>query len=218
MRALQNDDVRTRSRVSGSPTAEAFFRTYGRPGAVVLVEGVTDQLAVAALARRHGRDLESEGVAVVPIGGAQAIGNFLELFGPRGLGVGLAGLCDAGEERYFQRALERAGLGSNLTRADMERLGFYVCVKDLEDELIRALGATGVERVVDAAGELESFRIFQKQPAWRERTPEELRRFLCSQSRRKIQASLVNALDLARVPRPLDRVLAHVSPNTMPTS
>ncbi len=111
--------------------------------AVVLVEGVSDQVALEALAGRRGRDLDAEGVSIVPIGGAQAIGRFLDRFGPQGLDVRLAGLCDAGEERGFRRGLERAGLGSNLTRADMERLGFYVCVADLEDELIRSLGAAG---------------------------------------------------------------------------
>ena len=94
--------------------------------AVVLVEGVSDQVAVETLAERRGRDLRVEGVSVVPIGGAQATGSFLEQFGPAGLGVRLAGLCDAGEERDFQRGLERAGLGSDLTRAGMEALGFYV--------------------------------------------------------------------------------------------
>jgi len=105
------------------------------PRAVVLVEGTSDRLAVEALARRRGRDLGAEGVSVVPIGGAQAIGNFLDRFGPRGLDVRLAGLCDAGEERHYRRALERAGLGTDLTHTDMEALGFYVCVQDLEDEL-----------------------------------------------------------------------------------
>ncbi len=105
----------------------------------------------------------------MPIGGAQAIGRFLELFGPPGLDVRLAGLCDAGEEADFRRGLERAGLGSDLTRADMERLGFYVCDADLEDELIRALGAAAVERVLEAQGGLRSFRTLQKQPAWRGR-------------------------------------------------
>jgi hypothetical protein len=146
------------------------------------------------------------------MGGAQSIGRFLDLFGPHGLDVRLAGLCDAGEEGDFRRALERAGLGSHLTRADMESLGFYVCVADLEDELIRSLGAAAVEQVVDAQGELESFRTFQKQPAWRGRTNEEqLRRFMGTHSGRKIQsaASLVDALDLSQVPRPLERVLAH---------
>jgi hypothetical protein len=179
----------------------------------VLVEGISDQVAVEALAERRGRNLDAERITVVPIGGAQAIGNFLEQFGPRGLDVRLAGLCDAAEESDFRRGLERAGLGSNLTRAEMEQLGFYVCVADLEDELIRSLGAASVEHVVDAQGELRSFRTLQKQAAWQGRPAEEqLRRFMGSGGRRKIRYArlLVEALDLAHVPRPLDRVLAHV--------
>jgi hypothetical protein len=179
----------------------------------VLVEGISDKCAVEALAERRGRNLEAEGVSVVPIGGAQAIGRFLNLYGPRGLDVRLAGLCDAAEEGEFRRGLERAGLGADLTRADLERLGFYVCVTDLEDELIRALGAGAVERVVDEHGDLGSFRTLQKQPEWRGRPPEEqLRRFMGSGGRRKIRYGrfLVEALDLDQVPRPLDLVLAHV--------
>ena len=181
------------------------------PRAVVLVEGVSDQLALEALAERRGRNLATEGVSVVPIGGAQAIGRFVDRFGLRGLDVRLAGLCDAAEERFFQRALARAGLGSNLTRADMEALGFYVCVTDLEDELIRALGADAMEQVIDAHGELGSFRTLQKQPAWRGRAAEaQLHRFLGSQSRKTTVRSLVRALAPDGVPRPLDRVLASV--------
>jgi OLD-like protein len=179
----------------------------------VLVEGISDQRALAALAERRGRNLDAESISIVPMGGAQAIGSFLDLFGPHGLDARLAGLCDAAEESDFQRGLERAGLGSKLTRADMERLGFYVCVADLEDELIRSLGAASVEQVVDAQGELASFRTFQKQPAQQGRTTEEqLRRFMGTRSGRKIQygALLVDALDLSQVPRPLDRLLAHV--------
>jgi hypothetical protein len=181
--------------------------------AVVLVEGTSDKLAVETLAERRCRNLKAEGVSVVPIGGAQAIGRFIAQFGPQGLDLKLAGLCDAAEESNFQRGLERAGLGSDLTRADLERLGFYVCVADLEDELIRALGAASVEQVVDAQGDLGSFRTLQKQPEWRGRTTEEqLRRFMGSGGRRKIRYAqlLVDALDLTQVPRPLDRVLAHV--------
>jgi hypothetical protein len=181
--------------------------------AVVLVEGISDRYALEALAERRGRDLEAEGISVVPIGGAQAIGRFLNLFGPKGRDVRLAGLCDAAEEGEFRRALERAGLGSHLTRAEMERLGFYVCVADLEDELIRALGAASVEQVVDAQGELGSFRTLQKQQAWQGRsTEEQLRRFMGSGGSRKARYArlLVDALDLTQVPRPLDLVLAHV--------
>ena len=183
------------------------------PRAVVLVEGTIDQVALETLAARRGRDLEAEQVAIVPIGGAQAIGGFLERFGPQGLDVRLAGLCDAGEERDFRRGLERAGLGSDLTRAQMEELGFYVCDVDLEDELIRALGAEAVERIADAQGDLGAFRTLQKQPAWRGRPREEqLRRWMGSGGRRKIRYArlLVEALDLTEVPRPLNLVLAHV--------
>ena len=57
----------------------------------------------------------------MPIGGAQAIGRYLNRYGPRGLGLTLAGLCDAGEEREFRRGLERAGLGGDLDARRMER-------------------------------------------------------------------------------------------------
>jgi hypothetical protein len=183
------------------------------PRTVVLVEGISDQVALQALAARRGRDLAAEGIAVVPMGGARNIRRFLELFGPRGLAVRLAGLCDAREEADFRRGLERVGLGSNLTRADMESLGFYVCVADLEDELIRCLGAAGVEQVVEAQDELGSFRTLQQQPAWQgRRSQEQLRRFIGTHSGRKIRYArlLVDALDLTSVPRPLDRVLAHI--------
>jgi hypothetical protein len=180
---------------------------------IVLVEGVSDQVALEALAERRGRDLAAEGVSIVPIGGAQAIGRFLDMFGPQGLDVRLAGLCDAAEEADFRGGLERAGFGSNLTRDEMERLGFYVCDADLEEELIRALGAAAVEQVLDAHGDLAPFRTLQKQPAWKGRTREEqLRRFMGSGGRRKIRYArfLVEALDPSQLPRPLDLLLAHV--------
>ena len=181
--------------------------------AVVLVEGISDQRAVEALAEGRGRDLAAERVSVVPIGGAQAIGRFLERFGPRGSDLRLAGLYDVAEEADFRRGLERAGLGSSLTRKDMERLGFYACVADLEDELIRALGADRVQQVVEAHDDLVPFRTLQRQPASQGRPIEEqLRRFMGSGGRRKIRYAryLVDALEPVDVPRPLDRVLAHV--------
>ena len=192
---------------------EALRALDSRARTVVLVEGISDQRALEALARRRGRRLDAERISIVPIGGAQAIGNFLARLGRRELDLKLAGLCDAAEEGDFQRGLERAGLGSDLTRAEMERLGFYVCVEDLEDELIRSLGAGAVEQVLQAQGDLPSFRTFQKQPAWRGRTtPEQLRRFLGTHRGRKIRYGtlLVDALDLTRVPRPLEGVLAHI--------
>jgi hypothetical protein len=209
---------RPRVRVEAVPAGgpEATRRALARMSdsrAIVLVEGISDQIALETLAARRGRDLDGEGIAVVPIGGAQAIGRFLTRFGPRGSGARLAGLCDEGEEHVFRRGLERAGFGAELTRADMERLGFYVCVADLEEELIRALGPASVEAVIESQGDLGSFRTFQKQPAWRGRRIEaQLHRFMGSADRRYIRYArlLVEALDLAQVPRPLDGVLGHV--------
>ena len=184
-----------------------------RNQAIVLVEGISDRVALETLAERLGRNLEAEGVSIVAIGGAQAIRRVVVELGPRERNVRLAGLCDAGEERAFRRGLELAGLGSPATRSELEALGFYVCEADLEDELIRALGAAAVEEVVEAQGDLRPFRTMQKQPEWRGRPREEqLRRFMGSGGRRKIRYArlLVDALDLTQVPQPLERVLAHV--------
>jgi len=174
---------------------------------------MSDKLAVRALAERRSRDLDVEGVAILAMGGSKNIRRFLEVFGPQGRGLRVAGLYDANEERDFQRGLERAGFGSNLTRDDLESLGFHVCVADLEDELIRALGADAVEEVVAAQDEIVALRIFQRQPQWAGRSREEqLRRFVGTHSGRKIECAplLVGALDLDSVPRPLDRLLAEL--------
>jgi hypothetical protein len=181
--------------------------------AVILVEGLSDQAALQTLAARQGRNLSGEGVFVVPMGGATNIGHFLARFGPQGFGVALAGLCDEAEEGAFRRGLERAGLRPGLTRGGLERLGFFVCVTDLEDELIRILGVAVVEELIEAEGELGSFRIFCRQPAQRGRIrAQQLRRFLGTRSGRKIRYGqvLAGALDLRRVPRPLDGVLSRV--------
>jgi hypothetical protein len=183
----------------------------GRPRAVVLVEGMSDKAALEALAERRGMALGDDGIVIAPMGGATNIGHFLAALGQRG--PQLAGLCDSGEEGHFRQALARAGFGAGLTRAQMEDLGFYVCVTDLEDELIRALGTIAVEQIIEAQGEIGSFRTFCKQPAQRGRSrPRQLHRFMGTRSGRKSLYArlLVNALDLGAVPRPLDRLMAHL--------
>jgi len=180
--------------------------------AVVVVEGASDQIAIETLAGRRGVDLAAAGIQVARLEGAHRIGAFLAQLG--GDGPRLAGLYDAGEEPVFRRALERAGFGSGLTRAQMERLGFYVCVADLEDELIRALGTSAVEELLRLNGDHRRFRTLQQMPEWRGRAVEEqLRRFMGSGGSRKIRYAriFVEALDLDSVPRPLDRVLAHAA-------
>ena len=181
--------------------------------AAIFVEGVSDQQALDALARRRGRDLEAEGVSIVPMGGAHGIRRFLDEYGPTGMGLRLAGLCDAGEELEVRRALQQAGMGAELSRSLMERQGFFVCEPDLEAELIRALGADSVVQVLATEGDLSAFRTLQKQSPWIGRSAEDqLRRFMGSGARRKIRYArlLVDALDLDRVPKPFDGVLGQV--------
>jgi hypothetical protein len=150
----------------------------------------------------------------VAMGGASNTGHFMELLGPHGRDLALAGLFDAAQIGDIRRGFERAGLAHDLDLAEMESFGFYMCVEDLEDELIRHLGVDAVHRVIDAQGESASFRTFQRQPAQRGRSDEQqLRRFMGTRSGRKIRYGrlLVEALDLDHVPPPLDRALAHVS-------
>jgi len=147
------------------------------------------------------------------MGGATNIRRYLQGFYSQQSNIKLAVLCDAKEERGIRRGVEWAGFGAGLTRADMESVGLYVCVADLEDELIRALGAESVQQVVDAQGELRLFRMLQRQPAQQGRTIEgQLRRFMGTKSGRKVRYArvLADALDLARLPRPLDRLLRYV--------
>jgi len=181
---------------------EAAARARCDPGscAVVLVEGMSDQAAVQTLAERSGRDLHADGVFVVPMGGATNVGHFVDLFGPGGFGVRLAGLCDQGEERDFRRGLDGAG-------------PYFVCVADLEDELIRALGTGPVEDLVEAEGESGPFLTFTRQPAHRHTArDQQLRRFMGTRSGRKIRYGhlLAAALDLTLIPAPLAGLLSAV--------
>jgi hypothetical protein len=166
----------------------------------ILVEGTSDQRAVETLARRRGRELEAEGVAVVAMGGYGNLPRALDEYDA----VRVAGLYDAGEERHFLRAL---GCGD---RRGLEHAGFYACTRDLEDELTRAVGPEGVLRVLAEQGELRRFKTFQKQLAHRDDPLEEQLYGFMWNRKQRYAVLLVEALDLERVPRPLDRVLAHV--------
>jgi hypothetical protein len=164
--------------VSASATRATTTSRAAR--AAILVEGTSDQLAVEALARRRGRDLERYG------------------------DLRLAGLYDAGEERHVLRALGCS------EREELERAGFFACTRDLEDELTRAVGPDGMERVLAEQHELRAFRTYQKQPAHRDRPLEEQLHGFMWNRKQRYAVLLVEVLDLERIPRPLDSVLAHV--------
>ncbi len=184
----------------GGPAGELAVRLGLRT--VVLLEGRSDLAAVEALAALRGRDLASEGVCVLSMGGAMSVGRYADLLGPSGLGLRLTGLCDEREQRYYDRALRRAGVSSG---------GFFVCVADLEDELIRALGTARVEEIIRAEGDLRAWQTFLRQPAQHDRPRhQQLRRFLGTKKGRKIRYGLLLVEPLApgQVPAPLDELFA----------
>lgn len=177
---------------------------------MVLVEGASDQIAIESLAVKLGRELDSEHTVVLPVGGAHGVATYLLQFGPRGEDLRLTGLCDLAEEEVYRRALIRGEVGSPQTRESMQRLGFHVCVEDLEDELIRAVGCDNVEQVFYTQGDLSSFRTLQRQSAWRGKPiRSQIRRFLSSGARRKLRYArlFIEALEIDQVPPPLAAVI-----------
>lgn len=163
--------------------------------AVVLVEGESDRIAVETLAARRGRDLAAEGVAVVAVGGAHALERALRTLATERV----AGLYDRGEQAAVLRALDRAGI-----RPD----SFYACDPDLEGELVRALGAERLLQLVEERGQLAAFRRYQRQPGKRALTLDAQLHGWLHNWKVRYAAALVEALDLDRVPPPLDGVLA----------
>ena len=166
--------------------------------AAILVEGESDRAAVEALAEKLGRDLAS--TPVIAMGGVTNARNFVRVLGAEGLSLRLTGLCDLREERFFRRAFPAGDR-------------YFVCDADLEEELIRAHGVDGTERVIASLGDLPAFRTFQNQPAQRIRSVEaQLHRFMGTLGGRKIRygRALVEHLGIERMPAPLRAVLASV--------
>src|SRR4051812_8055271 len=139
--------------------------------------------------------------------GVTNVGRFLsEVEG----GVAVLGLCDSPERRFVARALRRRGHPVE-SDDDLARWGFEVCHRDLEDELVRALGTERVLAVLDELGERERFRAFQRQPQWRGRdVADQLRRFAGTHSGRKalLAERLAAALEPGTEPPPLAGLVA----------
>lgn len=204
----------------------------------VLVEGESDRAAVEALAARQGLPLADLGVQVVAMGGITNIGHHLValLDSPGGLPAAdvadpepaaatapttrttptlrIGGLYDVAEERFVIKGLDRVGLRPEDATTPLSAHGFFRCDRDLEDELIRALGVDAVTELITAEGELRSLERLQGQPAQRDRTTaQQLHRFFGSKGGRKeyYGRRLAEAVPLDRVPQPLAGLLRWVA-------
>ena len=191
-------------------TADALARAE-RAGRVILVEGISDRIALETLAGIEGVDLS--GTVILPAGGAQAIGPHLARFGPRGTGTLVGGLCDAAEAGFFLIGLRRAGFDTVPPEGALARHGFRICECDLEDELLRALGPGPAEEVIAAEGEGVALATLAAQGSWHDAPRHErLRRFLSGRAGRKARYARVftEAIPRGRHPAPLRAVLGLV--------
>ena len=171
-----------------------------RAHTAVLVEGDSDRMAVLSTAMAKGRDLKTEGIVVVTMGGATNIERAVRIYGAAGRDLDLVGLCDEPERRYFERFLDSDDI--------------FVCSADLEDEFIRAIGLDGMVAFIKDQGELKTFRIFQKQPAQRDRSlAEHVHRFCGIRAGRKVRYGEAMAAWVApdRTPPPLLALLERLS-------
>jgi hypothetical protein len=179
---------------------------------LVLLEGESDLAAVQALARMVGCDLDAGRIQLRATHGVTNFSRALLEFLNANPDALFCGLYDIAEERHVRRALARAGIAL-ADDASLEPFGFFACTADLEDELIAALGADSVERVIEAQSELASLRRFQAMPEHRDRpVRQQLRRFLGTRATRKIRTAprLVEALTVDRLPRPLAGLAARL--------
>ncbi len=157
-------------------TAEALGRVSATTPAVVLVEGISDQIAVETLANQMGRDLRVQGVVVLPIGGAHGVATVVKRFAGQSE-LTVLGLCDRNEFSLFERAFD----------ADPDRSvdDVFVCDPDLEHELIGSVTPAELEAVLADHDDLGRFRKLQAQAAWIDRPFEQqMHRWLRAHARR----------------------------------
>lgn len=167
---------------------------------LVLLEGDSDVAAVRAAA--GVLDVDLAGVRLVSMGGVTNLPRWLRQAGDDGVQV--RGLCDGAEAGYAARALRQAGYDAS--EGSIAGCGFWVCERDLEDELVRAAGPRLVLQVLRTTGLARSFETLTHQPGWRHRPfDEQVRRFAGAGSGRKalLARALTEALSADRVPAPL---------------
>jgi hypothetical protein len=175
----------------------------------VLLEGASDVAAVRVVARRRGIDLAGSGVHLADMHGATNIRRHLAAATEAAVSPRVVGMCDAPEAPFFVRALQRVGCEVE-GPTDLPRWGFQVCHRDLEDELMRALGESRTRAVVEALGLTQRLAMLTQQPAWQSGTfHEQVHRFAGAASGRKelMGAALAEALDVGALPIPLAGLL-----------
>lgn len=173
---------------------------------MTLVEGESDAIVVRELFRRA-----QLGAHVVSMDGITNIAHWLDRCASDPTVERVTGLYDTAEEHYVVRALAEQGVVLNAGGPASH--GFFGCDRDLEDELIRAVGTDRAVASLAAVGLSGTFQTFAQQPQWRERPPAaQLRRFAGAGAGRKalLAEHLAGLLEPADVPAPLAALVDRV--------
>lgn len=177
---------------------------------LVLLEGPSDVAALTEVLARRRPQVPRSAYRLVDMGGVTNTAAHLRAAAD--LGARALGLCDAGEAWVVARALQRRGVPV-AGPADLPRHGFQVCRRDLEEELIRALGVGTCLALLDDLGLGARFRTFSTQPAWLGRpVAERLHRFAGVASGRKVRLARAMAARLPpeAVPPPMAVLVDHL--------
>jgi hypothetical protein len=189
------------------PTSRAGAPTW------VLLEGPSDVAAVRAVAERRELHLDASAVRLVDMGGATNVRRHLHDAFTAAVSPRVLGMCDIKEAGFFVRALRDLGCAVSSGEA-LPHWGFQLCDRDLEDELLRALGPRRVRDVLDDLRLADRFATFTQQPAWAARDfHEQARRFAGVASGRKelMAQALALALPTDSLPLPLRGLLDDLS-------
>ncbi|MGJ8720854.1 MAG: ATP-dependent nuclease [Salinibacterium amurskyense] len=111
---------------------------------VLAVEGPSDRIIVERAADLTERNLDRLGVSIVEAGSKTAMPSVEKLFGPTGFRVPLSQLVDEDAEASTAKRL-----GTNV--ADLPDHSVWVSRIDLEDEYVRAIGASAVWAALGAS-------------------------------------------------------------------
>jgi predicted ATP-dependent endonuclease of OLD family len=206
VRATGMSDTAARAliRYATSLSAEAYFAE-----AVIFVEGFSDLLALRTFAETLSVSLDSAGVSVISLEGADSLKHYLALMGPDGLDLEVSGLCDLDREDAWIARLQDAGI--NVTdRATFNQAGFEVSNPDLEAELLGSLSEQEVAAVFAADGAEGSFELFAQQPTNAGQATADLQLAFIKKDKIRWAPLLAASIPATAVPPPIAALLARV--------
>lgn len=120
----------------------------------IAVEGPSDRIIVERAADLTNRNLDRLGVSLVDAGGKNSIPLVEKLFGTTGFNVPLSILVDEDAEAA-------AAIRHSVVASDLPSLSIWISRADLEDEYVRAIGATQIWEALDASSLFTSNQLRQ---------------------------------------------------------